>query len=98
MDFSNAEKQLFDLIPAGTMCKLGMTIEAGAAGGPEDQGYLTQSRTSDALYLKAEFVVLEGQYAKRKLWKNFVLSGGKLNDNGEFLPVPSRAVLPGAVE
>ena len=53
MDFNGADSQdaAFDLIPANTLVKLCLTIRPGGAG-PE--GWLTQSKTSSALYLNTE--------------------------------------------
>ena len=80
-DYNDAERQLGELIPNGTICKLVMSIRPGGAG-PE--GWLTQSQNSeDVLYLSAEFTVLEGPFARRKLWQNFTMQGGKLNEKGE---------------
>lgn len=80
MDFNDADNQQYgELIPAGTVCPVIMTIRPGGSG-PE--GWLTQSKTSDAEYLNCEFTVTEGPYAKRKLWTNMTWSGGKVDDKG----------------
>ena len=52
----------FDLIPVDTIAKVAMTIRPGGAG---DGGWLTQSNSSDALYINCEFVVLEGAPKRR---------------------------------
>ncbi|WP_039758493.1 hypothetical protein [Bartonella queenslandensis] len=71
-DFNGADDQEgFDLIPAKTLAKVRMTIKPG---GHDDaaQGWLggwaTCNHTSGAVYLNCEFVILEGQYARRKVW------------------------------
>ena len=81
-DFNNADHQQngFDLIPAGTIVPLVMTIRPGGSG---EGGWLKASNNSDAEMLDCEFVVESGPYAKRKLWQFMVLSGGKLNDKGD---------------
>ena len=82
MDFNDAEPQRtnFDLIPAKTECRLIATIKSGGAG---DGGWLTASKSSDVQYLSFEFTVLEGKFSKRKIWQNFTVSGGKLDEKGQ---------------
>lgn len=80
-DFNDAEQQTsFDLIPKGTVAKVRMTIKPGghddAARGWTD-GYATESFDTGSVYLAAEFVVLAGEYAKRKLWSNIGLHSPK---------------------
>ncbi len=80
-DFNDAEQQTsFDLIPKGTVAKVRMTIKPGgyddAARGWTD-GYATESFDTGSIYLAAEFVVLEGEHAKRKLWSNIGLHSPK---------------------
>ncbi|WP_369602651.1 hypothetical protein AAIA72_06780 [Hahella sp. SMD15-11] len=71
-DFNNAEDQTgFDLIPKGTLVKVRMTIRPGGFDDPTQGwtgGYATQSQTTGSVYLNCEFVVLEGPYARRKMW------------------------------
>ena len=70
-DFGNAEdQQTFDIIPKGTIARVRMTIKPGGYDDPAQGwtgGYATQGDTG-AIYLNCEFVVLEGQYARRKVW------------------------------
>ncbi len=76
-DFNDAEQQQsFELIPKGTLAKVRMTIKPGAYNDPEqgwNGGYATQSYETGSVYLAAEFVILEGEYAKRKIWSNIGL-------------------------
>ena len=71
-DFNSADDQYgFDLIPKGTLVKVRMTIRPGGfddASQGWTGGYATQSETTGSVYLNCEFVVLEGEYARRKLW------------------------------
>ncbi|OOY46002.1 hypothetical protein [Solemya velum gill symbiont] len=71
-DFNSAEDQNnFDVIPKGTLVKVRMTIRPGGyddASQGWTGGYATQSMTTGSVYLNCEFVVLEGPYAKRKMW------------------------------
>ena len=71
-DFNDAEDQnIFDVIPKNTLAKVCMRIRPG---GFDDfsrgwnGGYATQNEHTGAVYLNCEFVVLEGPYAKRKVW------------------------------
>lgn len=82
MDFNGAEAQdaAFDLIPANTLVKVSLTIRPGGAG-PE--GWLTQSRTSSALYLNTEAVVLEGPHARRRIYTRIGFKGKSVNERGE---------------
>lgn len=71
-DYNNAENQSsFDVIPAKTPVKVRMTIKPGGFDNPHlgwTGGYATRNTTTGAAYLNCEFVVLEGPYAKRKVW------------------------------
>ncbi|AAU91240.1 conserved hypothetical protein [Methylococcus capsulatus str. Bath] len=80
-DFNDAEQQQsFDLIPKGTVARVRMTIKPGGYDDPAQGwtgGYATQSFDTGSIYLACEFVVLEGEYAKRKLWSNVGLHSPK---------------------
>jgi hypothetical protein len=71
-DFSDAEEQAsFDLIPPKTLAKVRMTLKPGGYDNPNlgwTGGYATRNTETGSAYLNAEFVVLEGPYAKRKIW------------------------------
>lgn len=71
-DFNSADDQnSFDLIPKGTRVKVRMTIRPGGYDDPAQGwtgGYATQNATTGSVYLNCEFVVLEGPYARRKMW------------------------------
>lgn len=81
-DFNDAEAQQssFNLIPKGTVVPVRMTLKAGgyydASQGWND-GYPTQSPTTGAVYLSAEFVITGGEFAKRKMWSNVGLYSPK---------------------
>ncbi len=71
-DFNDADAQNnFDLIPKGVVAPVRMTIKPG---GLDDHiqgwtgGYATRAKESDAVYLNCEFVVMQGEFAKRKIW------------------------------
>jgi len=71
-DFNNSEnQQSFDVIPNNTFAKVRMTIRPG---GHEDinqgwnAGYATKNENTNSVYLSCEYVILGGDFAKRKLW------------------------------
>ena len=80
-DFNDAEQQQgFDLIPKGTTVKVRMTIKPGGHDDPAQGwtgGYATESFDTGSVYLACEFVVLEGPFAKRKMWSNIGLHSSK---------------------
>ena len=71
-NFNEADDQNeFDIIPKGTLAKVRMTIKPGGfddASQGWTGGWATQSNSSTSIYLACEFVVLDGKYARRKIW------------------------------
>jgi len=71
-DYNNADEQNnYDLIPKGTIVPVRMTIKPGGHDEPQmgwTGGYATRNDNTGAAYLSCEFVVLEGDYARRKVW------------------------------
>ncbi len=70
-NFNDADNQDFEVIPAGTLAKVRMTIKPGGHDDPDQGwtgGFATYSSTTGVAYLNCEFVVLEGKYAHRKVW------------------------------
>jgi len=71
-DYNNADDQAsFDPLPKGSLVRVRMIIKPGGYDDPQKGwtgGYATYNTTSGSVYLNAEFVVLEGQYARRKIW------------------------------
>lgn len=82
MDFNGADTQdaAFDLIPANTLARVCLTIRPGGAG-PE--GWLTQSKTSTALYLNTETVVVEGPFARRRIYTRIGFRGKAAGGPGD---------------
>lgn len=72
MDFNNSENQSnFDLIPNNTLAKVRMSIKPGGYDDPNQGwigGYATRNENTGSVYLSCEFVILEGEYARRKVW------------------------------
>lgn len=83
-NFNTAESiNSYDLIPANTLAKVSLHIKKGlycdhAKG--LSCGYPTLSRFTGALYLACEFTVIEGKYAKRKIWSNIGIHSDKNNN------------------
>lgn len=82
-DFNDAEPMReTTLIPINTIAPIIMTIKPGGAG---DGGWLKQSSTSDVMMLDCEFTIVEGPYAKRKVWQRLAISGGKIDEKGKSI-------------
>jgi hypothetical protein len=72
-DYSDAPPQReIELIPDGTIATLQLGIRPGGAG---EDGLLQRSKDGLCEMLDVEFIVVDGQFAKRKLWERFVLAG-----------------------
>ena len=68
-DYNDAKSNP-NLIPKGTLAKVRLSIRPGGFDEVSQGwtgGYATRGSTG-AVYLNGEFTVLEGQYAKRKIW------------------------------
>jgi hypothetical protein len=72
-DYSEAPKQYErELIPACTIATLQLAIRFGNAG---EDDLLKRSKDGACEMLDLEFTIVDGPYAKRKLWMNLVLAG-----------------------
>ena len=84
-DFNDA-RQNTNLIPKGTIVKVRLTIRPGGFNDPAQGwtgGYAKRGATG-AVYLDAEYTVLEGPYAKRKIWSMIGLYSPKGPDWGNM--------------
>ncbi len=82
-DFNDATSNS-DVIPKGTLAKVRLTIRPGGFDDPSQGwtgGYAKRGATG-AVYLDAEYTVLEGPYAKRKIWSLIGLYSPKGPDWG----------------
>ena len=100
-DYNDAEAQQggFDLIPKGTLVRVRMTIKPGGRDDPAQGwtgGYATESFDTGSVYLACEFVVLEGAFAKRKMWSNIGLQSRKGPTWGQMGRSMIRAILNSA--
>jgi hypothetical protein len=70
-NFNTASEQR-SVVPAGEIVVLQLTIRPGGAG---DGGWLRRSHDGGSEGLDCEFTVVDGKYAKWKLWQLFTLRG-----------------------
>jgi hypothetical protein len=71
LDFNDAgPQQSFEVIPNATICMLQMHIRPG-----NDGGWLTPSKDGNSKHLNCEFVVVDGEHAKKKLWSRLTVEG-----------------------
>lgn len=72
-DYSDAPPPRdFELIPANTVATLRLHIQGGGAG---EEGMLKRSKDGRCEMLALEFVVADGEFAKRKFWENWTIEG-----------------------
>jgi hypothetical protein len=84
-DFNSAQGNA-NLIPKGTLVKVRLTIRPGGYDDPAQGwtgGYATRASTT-SVYLDAEYTVLEGPYAKRKIFSLIGLYSPKGPDWGNM--------------
>jgi hypothetical protein len=80
MDLNSAKPQTeFGLIPNNTIAKARLTIKAGndfsASPICDSDPFLTRSKNRESTFLNCEFTIMEGQYAKRKVFDKIGISG-----------------------
>lgn len=97
MDFNGADTQdaAFDLIPGNTLVRVTLTIRPGGAG-PE--GWLTQSKTSTALYLNTEAIIMEGPFARRRIYTRIGFRGKNAGSGDDTYGNRGRALIRGILE
>jgi hypothetical protein len=72
-DFNTAgEQRSFEVMPDGTIAVVQLNVRRGGAGA---DGILKLTNKGDAEGLDTEITVVEGEYAKRKLWAFMIVSG-----------------------
>jgi hypothetical protein len=72
-DFNTAETQRSrDVIPPDTVATLQLTIKPGDTG---EGGWLKTAKDGTSEGLDCEFIVVDGEHAKRKFWSRFTMSG-----------------------
>ena len=84
-DFNDA-RQNTNVIPKGTIARVRLTIRPGGFNDPAQgwTGGYAKRGASGAVYLDAEYTVLEGPYARRKIWSMIGLYSPKGPDWGNM--------------
>jgi hypothetical protein len=92
VDFNTAGTQQPDVIPAGTIVVVQMNVRPGNVG---EDGLLKRSSNGKAEMLDCEFIVVEGEHAKRRFYGNLVVSGTEEGhaDAANFTNRTLRAIL-----
>ena len=82
-DFNSAQSN-GTVIPKGTLAKVRLTIRPGGFDDPSQgwTGGCAKRGATGAVYLDAEYTVIEGAYAKRKIWSLIGLYSPKGPDWG----------------
>jgi hypothetical protein len=70
-DFNNAKPQR-DLIPPDTIATLHLNIKPGGSG---DGQWLKKAKDGKSEGLDCEFIVVDGEHAKRRFWSRLTMSG-----------------------
>ena len=100
LDFNTADNQNgFDVIPKGTLVNVRLKIKPG--GYNEEAlswtgGYATRSQKSGAVYLNCEFTILDGKYAKRKVFSLIGLRSPKGEHWGQMGRALCKAIINSA--
>ena len=71
-DFNNIESPAKELIPAGTIAPVKLTMEAG---GQAPEGLLTKTKSADMYYMHALLTIIEGPYVQQTLHHRFAVRG-----------------------
>jgi hypothetical protein len=72
-DYNNAPDQREGgLIPDGTVAIIQINLRPGSAG---EDGLLKRSKDGAAEMLDFEYIVVEGQYVRRKFWEHLLVTG-----------------------
>ncbi|MDN5248420.1 MAG: hypothetical protein QWI36_04775 [Wolbachia endosymbiont of Tyrophagus putrescentiae] len=91
-DFNTAKLQS-SLIPKGTIVKVKMAIKPGGY-----ECWLTRSLATGSIYLNAEFTVIEGPYAKRKIYQMIGIKSGKTEGTEDAWGESGRSMLRSILE
>jgi hypothetical protein len=73
MNFNDAEPQTeFGLIPANTIAKARLTIKHG---NDFSDPFLTRSKNGESTYLDCEWIIMEGEFVRRKIFDKIGIKG-----------------------
>ncbi|APR99012.1 hypothetical protein [Wolbachia endosymbiont of Folsomia candida] len=91
-DFNNV-KSYSNLIPKGTIVKVKMAIKPGGY-----ECWLTKSLTTGSIYLNAEFTVIEGPYAKHRIYQMIGIKSGKAEGTEDIWGESGRSMIRSILE
>ena len=91
-DFNTAKSQN-GLIPKGTIVKVKMAIKPGG-----HEHWLTKSPTTGSIYLNAEFTVIEGPYAKYRIYQAIGIKSGKAEGGEDSWGESGRSMIRSILE
>ncbi|WCR54475.1 MAG: hypothetical protein PG981_001497 [Wolbachia endosymbiont of Ctenocephalides orientis wCori] len=89
----NSVKSYGNLIPKGTIVKVKMAIKPGG-----HECWFTRSLATGSIYLNAEFTVIEGPYAKQKIYQMIGIKSGKAEDGEDTWGDSGRSMLRSILE
>jgi hypothetical protein len=90
LNFNDAgDQRSFDVIPDNTICVLQMTVNPGGAG---QDHWLTKAKDGNSEHVACEFVITEGEYAKRKLWARYTVASPDQTKHGEAIDISRRTL------
>jgi hypothetical protein len=73
IDYNDAEQQPeYSLIPPNTIARARLILRPG---NDSEDTFLTRGKSGDSCYLSCEFTVMEGPFAKRKIFDKIGISG-----------------------
>lgn len=91
-DFNTVKSQS-DLVPKGTIVKVKMAIKPGGY-----ECWFTRSLATGSIYLNAEFTVIEGPYAKHKIYQMIGIKSSKAEDGEDSWGDSGRSMLRSILE
>jgi hypothetical protein len=85
-DFNNAEpaRAMGELIPAGTMAMVSLTLRPGGVG---DDGWLKNTKDGEAEMLDMEFTIDAGPNSRRKFWMNGMVEGNGTENHTKAIAI-----------
>lgn len=99
-DFNNADEQpSFELIPRGHIAKVRLSIKPGGYNNPSmglNSSVAKQSETTGSIFLSCEYVLLDTEFAKRKIWSLIGIKSNKGDAWGNQGRAFIRAILESA--
>ena len=91
-DFNTVKSQS-NLIPKGTIVKVKMAIKPGGY-----ENWFTKSYATGSIYLNAEFTVIEGPYAKHKIFQMIGIKSGKAESAEDIWGEMGRSMIRSILE